>query len=138
MQIPYDSHGKNRAPFRNEKSAQRGSFWPDIPCGHPARNFGQALQILENKHFCTDMPRGRPRKNFGLKNFGLIFRSLTILAFFWEKDFGAISGGPFFSRPLCFLAECNTMLLAFSVPLFVGAAGPQITLALLKCFGMHF
>ena len=21
---------------------------------------------------------------------------------FWEKDFGAISGGPFFSRPLCF------------------------------------
>ena len=24
------------------------------------------------------MPRGRPRKNFGLKNFGLIFRSLAI------------------------------------------------------------
>ena len=24
----------------------------------------------------TDMPRGRPRKNFGLKNFGLIFRTL--------------------------------------------------------------
>ena len=24
---------------------------------------------------------------------------------FWEKDFGAISGGPFFSRPLCFTAE---------------------------------
>ena len=26
---------------------------------------------------------------------------------FWEKEFGAISGGPFFSRPLCFTAECN-------------------------------
>ena len=24
---------------------------------------------------------------------------------FWEKDFGAISGGPFSSRPLCFTAE---------------------------------
>ena len=26
---------------------------------------------------------------------------------FWEKDFGAISGGPFFSRPLCFIADKN-------------------------------
>ena len=24
---------------------------------------------------------------------------------FWDKDFGATSGGPFFSRPLCFAAE---------------------------------
>ena len=45
------------------------------------QNFGQALQVLENKHFGTDMPRGRPRKNFGLKNFGLIFRSLTMVLF---------------------------------------------------------
>ena len=51
------------------------------PCGHPAKNFGQALQILEkNKHFGTDIPHGRPWKNFGLKNFGLIFRSLLFLA----------------------------------------------------------
>ena len=28
------------------------------------------------KHFGTDIPRGRPCKNFGLKNFGLILRSL--------------------------------------------------------------
>ena len=42
-----------------------------------AKNFGQALQILEkNEHFGTNIPRGRPRKNFGLKSFGLIFRSL--------------------------------------------------------------
>ena len=50
-------------PFvRNEKSAQRPKFSAGRPCGHPAKNFGQALQILENKHFGTDMPRGRPRK----------------------------------------------------------------------------
>ena len=35
----------------------------------------------KNKHFGMDMPRGRPRKNFGLKNFGLIFRSLFLCAF---------------------------------------------------------
>ena len=54
--------------------------------GRPAKNFGQALQILEkNKHFATDMPRGRPRKNFGLKSFGLTFRSLTkfLVVFFF-------------------------------------------------------
>ena len=27
---------------------------------------------------------------------------------FWEKDFGAISGGPFFSWPLCFTADKST------------------------------
>ena len=26
---------------------------------------------------------------------------------FWEKDFGAISGGPFFSRSLCFTADSD-------------------------------
>ena len=65
--------------FRSENSAQRGKFSAGHPCGHPAKNFGQGLQILEkNKHFGTDIPRGRPWKNFGLKNFGLIFRSLII------------------------------------------------------------
>ena len=28
---------------------------------------------------------------------------------FWEKDFGAISGGPFFSRPLCFTADKTSL-----------------------------
>ena len=32
---------------RNEKSAQRPKFSAGRPCGHPAKNFGQALQILE-------------------------------------------------------------------------------------------
>ena len=62
---------------RNEKSAQRGSLGLGYPCGHPTKNFGQAPQILESKQrFGTVIPRGRPRKDFGLKNFGLIFRSL--------------------------------------------------------------
>ena len=26
---------------------------------------------------------------------------------FWEKDFGAISGGPLFSWPLCFTADLD-------------------------------
>ena len=50
------------------------------PGGHPTKNFGQAPPNPENnKHFGTDMPRGRPRKNFGLKDFGLIFRSLNFV-----------------------------------------------------------
>ena len=77
---PGCSANKGCQSFRNEKPAQRPKFSAGRPCGHPAKNFGQALQILENKnkHFGTDMPRGRPRKNFGLKNFGLIFRSLEL------------------------------------------------------------
>ena len=31
----------------NEKSAQRPKFSAGRPCGHPAKNFGQALQIME-------------------------------------------------------------------------------------------
>ena len=46
--------------FRNEHSAQRGGLLAGYPCGHPAKNFGQALQILENKHFGMDIPPGRP------------------------------------------------------------------------------
>ena len=36
---------------RNEKSAQRPKFSAGRPCGHPAKNFGQALQILEKQAF---------------------------------------------------------------------------------------
>ena len=60
---------------QERKFSPKRKFSARHPCGHPAKNFGQALQILENKHFGTDIPRGRPWKNFGLKNFGLIFRS---------------------------------------------------------------
>ena len=36
---------------RNEKSAQRPKFSAGRPCGHPAKNFGQALQIVEKQAF---------------------------------------------------------------------------------------
>ena len=64
--------------FRNEKSAQRGSFWPDVPADIRPKTSVRPSKSWKNKHFGTDMPRGRPRKNFGLKNFGLIFRSLGL------------------------------------------------------------
>ena len=37
--------------FRNKKSAQRPKFSAGRPCGHPAKNFGQALQILGKQAF---------------------------------------------------------------------------------------
>ena len=51
-----------RLPLGQErKISPKRKFWPGHPCGHPAKNFGQALQILEKKkHFGTDIPRGRP------------------------------------------------------------------------------
>ena len=63
------------------KSAQRGSFRPDIRPKTSVR----PSKSWKNKHFGTDMPRGRPRKNFGLKNFGLIFRSLLMSHCCWTK-----------------------------------------------------
>ena len=65
--------------FRNKNSAQRGSFWPDIPADIRPKTSVRPSKSWKNKHFGTDIPRGRPRKNFGLKNFGLIFRSLKTL-----------------------------------------------------------
>ena len=35
---------------------------------------------------------------------------------FWEKDFGVISGGPFFSRPLCFAAEKAILRATRGIP----------------------
>ena len=46
--------------IRNKKSAQRGSFGPDVHVDIRPKNFGQALQILEDKHFGTDIRRGHP------------------------------------------------------------------------------
>ena len=75
--------------LRNEKSAQRGSYWPDIPVRTST-------------------------KNFSLKNFGLIFRSLTptttfLYVFFVYRFFFSLCGlglGPAsspkgFQGPLC-------------------------------------
>ena len=70
---------QNSPSFQERKFSPKRKFLAGYPCGHPAKNFGQALQILEkNKHFGTDIPCGRPSKNLGLQNFGLIFRSLSL------------------------------------------------------------
>ena len=65
-------------------------------------------------HFGTDMPRGRPRKNFGLKNFGLIFRSL-INSLLWLQDDGkgglGLRGGAFMT-----VLAVLTVLVALESP----------------------
>ena len=83
--------------FKNEKSAQRGSFWDGYPAdiqGSFARTSRpktsvRVLGILEKTciwaRTSTTQRHGRPRpqwisKNFGQKNFGLDFRSLEMLS----------------------------------------------------------
>ena len=46
--------------IQEQKVSPKRTFRGGYPCGHPAENFGQATQILENKHFGTDIPRRRP------------------------------------------------------------------------------
>ena len=38
---------------------------------------------------------------------------------FYEKDFGAISGGPLFSRPLCFTADPNSLCRTSVLPVIL-------------------
>ena len=61
---------------RKRKSAQRGSFRPDVP---PDIRPVRPCKAWKHKHFGMDMPRGCQRKIVGRKHFGLIFRSLK-----WE------------------------------------------------------
>ena len=70
-----------RLGVQKRKISPKRKFSAGRPCRYPAKNFGQALQILEKQALGTDMPRGRPRKDFGLKNFGLIFRSLGVVLY---------------------------------------------------------
>ena len=58
---------------QKQKSAQRRSFWPDVPADIPWETSVWPSKSWKNKHVGTGMPRGRPRKNFGLKNFGLMY-----------------------------------------------------------------
>ena len=58
-EIPSRNLREKRSDQERKISPKR-KFWGRYPCGHPAKNFGQALQILENKHFGTDILRGRP------------------------------------------------------------------------------
>ena len=42
-----------------------------LPCSHPAKNFGQAIQALENQAFWHGHAARTSTKNFGLKNFAV-------------------------------------------------------------------
>ena len=42
--------------FQERKISPKRKFWPGYPCGHPAKNFGQALQILEKQAFWDGHP----------------------------------------------------------------------------------
>ena len=66
------------ADFQERKFSPKRKFWAGHPCGRPAKNFGQALQILGKQAFRNGHPTRTSMKNFGLKNFGLIFRSLDL------------------------------------------------------------
>ena len=72
------SLGEKLSESQKQKTSPKREFSARRPCRHPAKNFGQALQILEKEDFGMDMPRGRPRKNFSLKNFGLISVPCTL------------------------------------------------------------
>ena len=74
--------------FRNEKSDQRGSFRPDIPADIRPKTSARPPNPGKRSISARTCGRGRPRKNFGLKNFGLIFRSLDLwqmVARFWKE-----------------------------------------------------
>ena len=64
------------AKDQERKSAQRGSFGPDVPADVPPKTSVSRSKSWKNKHCGTHIPCGRPWKSFGLKNFGQIFRSL--------------------------------------------------------------
>ena len=70
---------------QERKSAQRGSFGPDIPTDIRPKTSVRPSKPWKNKHFGTDIPRGRPWKDFGLKNFGLILHSLST-EFRWARS----------------------------------------------------
>ena len=41
---------------QERKFSPKRKFLPGCPCGHPAKNFGQALQILEKQSFWNGHP----------------------------------------------------------------------------------
>ena len=57
---------------QKQKIGPKRKFSAGCPCAHPAKNFGQALQILEKKQAFRHGHAARTStKNFGLKNIGL-------------------------------------------------------------------
>ena len=47
---------KTWVSLRKRKISPKRKFWGGYPCGHPAENFGQALQILEKEAFWHGHP----------------------------------------------------------------------------------
>ena len=82
-----------RGSAQERKFRPKRKFWAGYPCGLPARNFGQALQILEkNKHFHTDIPCGRPWKTSVWKTSGWFFvpylqSGFGVIFLFWSGVF---------------------------------------------------
>ena len=65
--------------FQKRKISPKRKFSAGRPCGHPAKDFGQALQVLDKTSILARTCRADVHeKNFGLKNFGLIFHSLKL------------------------------------------------------------
>ena len=81
-------------PFLQErKFSPKRKFWAGYPCGHPAKNFGQALQILEKQAFWnghparTSMKKLRSEKlraDFPFPIFVLFCPFLSFSRFFWD------------------------------------------------------
>ena len=88
-------------PWENERDSHR-TFVPECGLSSAVKQRGRERKLPEIiQKFCLRKwpissadfpmtPTERTEHHFGP---------------FWEKDFGAISGGPFFSRPLCFTAD---------------------------------
>ena len=53
---------------QEHKSAQRGSFGPDIPADVRPKTSVRPSKSWQNKHYDMDIPRGRPCQNLGLKH----------------------------------------------------------------------
>ena len=67
---------KSREGNQKRKSSPKRNFSAGHPCGHPAKNFGQALQIEEEKKSSlARMCRADVHKRPLSENIGLIFRS---------------------------------------------------------------
>ena len=64
------------AEFQIKKIRPKRKFSAGRPCGHPAKKFGQALQILEKQAFWHGHTARTSTPKVRSENFGLIFRSL--------------------------------------------------------------
>ena len=75
------------------------ALWSDRPnCSHNVSQKVKRISRVSEKKSSGD---GAPK----LQTLVVVERVLNFGPFHGEKDFGALSGGPFFFRPLCFTAD---------------------------------